>query len=358
MKKYILFFLLTVFFILTSCSPNDDEVAAASDQDWENVETEALAVEIMEVSKGKLIPYLERSGTLEGIHEVQVVSQTQGEILEMPVKLGSSLSEGDIILKVDDQLALLNLKSAEEQLKSAQLNYDALSSSVGQGGSSRRDLVSASSALAAAEAALERARQDYENCTIRSPINGYISRLGSNLSPGNRLSPGTLVASLVDKSAWSVMIYLGEREIGFLEEGSQVAVHVPAVGDKVDQGIIYAKAAGSDRSTGSYQVEITWTSDNPAILSGMTAHVQIPSNDRGDRMIIPSSAILMRNGRPFVYIEQEGTAEAVEVSVSDSLGNRTAIIQGLSEGDRLITSGLSQLRPGRTVIPTLTDPME
>lgn len=342
MKRIVTALLLIA---LISCGNKPSQVPEKS-------ERQALAVEVMEVQKGKLIPFLERSGTVRGENEVSILSQTQGEIIRLNVKLGDSVKEGDVILQVDDNLARLNFKAAEEQWKTARLDYEALSNAVNQGGSSRRDLSAASNRLASAELALASAREQWEHCRILSPITGNISELDRSLTPGNRIQAGQPVARIVDESSWRSNVFLGEKQIGLIREGQEVEIRVPSAGDEWNKGNIEAMAAGSDVSTGSYRVQVQWDSENPEIKSGMTAEIRLPTLSQTDYIIIPSYALIKREGKDFVYLEDQGMARAVEVEKGDHLGVPMEIRSGLREGDRLIISGMNRLSPGYPVNPS------
>lgn len=341
--------------LLFSCSPKDDTAAVSTNEDYQEMESPPLAVETMKVSKDKLIPYLELSGSVEGVNEINLLSKTSGTIQEVYVRLGQEVKAGDPLVKVDDSLALLNLKAAREQAATARIDFDALNQSLNQGGTSRRDLSAARNRLAAAEAALKSAEQAYENCTIRSPIEGTVSSLDRSISPGNSLSAGLPVARIINHSSWVVESSLGERQVVLISQGTRAEVRVPSAGNTPEEGTITAIATGGDPSTGSFPLQVEWTSENPRILSGMTASVRIPTEGKESTLIIPASSVVQRERQDYVFVVKGGKAEAIAIERGDSLGNRLEVLSGLIGGEELIVSGLNSLAPERKVIATPVD---
>ncbi|MDA3851827.1 MAG: efflux RND transporter periplasmic adaptor subunit [Spirochaetaceae bacterium] len=349
--------LIPLLIFLSSCS-GKDATSAASGNYGDDQEVPPLAVEVVLVEQGKLIPYLELSGTVEGINEVSLLSRNFGQIEEVYVGLGDRVEEGQLLVRLEDNLSLLNLRAAEESRNTARIEFEALQQSYNTGGTSRRDFSAAQNRLASAEAALEQARQNHRGNRITSPINGYISALDRSISKGNSLQQGQLVAHIIDSSSWIMEGYLGESQIGLVTQDQQVQVSIPSAGSMVETGKILAVSPGGDLTTGSYKIEIKWTSDNPRLRSGMTAMVKIPTSGENQGLLIPSSAVVKREGKDYVFLDNQGIAEAVAIKPGPALGNRMIVLEGLSRGDRLVVSGLNGLAPDREIITTLADRRE
>ncbi|MBN1646616.1 MAG: efflux RND transporter periplasmic adaptor subunit [Spirochaetales bacterium] len=356
MRTLLLF--AAIMLVFTGCQKKDETSSASTTGDYSQTEATAVAVEVIEVKEDKLVPYLEFSGSVQGVNEVNLLSKTRGTIVEVYSKLGEKVSRGAPLLKVDNTLPFLNLKAAEEQAETTRIDFEALEKSASQGGSSRRDLSAARDRLAAVKAALEAARQEYENCTVRSPIDGVIATMDRSISPGNSISVGTPVARIIDNSSWVVENSAGEGQIRLISEGTPVLINVPSAGSKAEKGEITAIASGDEQNTGSYKIIIQWTSGNKSIRSGMTASVMVPTKDENTAIIIPLNSVVRRNRMDYVFIEEEGKASAVSVIKGNSLGNRLEIISGLKEGDRLIISGLNSIAPGIPVKSVAADRSE
>jgi len=119
-------------------------------------------------------------------------------------------------------------------------------------------------------------------------------------------------------------------------------------------GKVSAIASGSDLSTGSFSVVITADNDpSYGLLSGMSARVSIEPRASEPAVIIPSSSVVSREGKSYVFIAEKGAAKSVEIESAPGIGNRTVVSSGLSGGEILIVSGLNGMKPGRPVSPVV-----
>ena len=342
----------SVFFL--SCSAETDVSSGAT---WEDstAEEPPLAVEVLEVSEGRLIPHVEGAGIISGIREAWVISETQGIIETVNFEIGDVLEKGEILLEVDDEILRLNMEQARQQYETAQLDLKATETFYRQGNASQTELNRARSAAAGAKAAFESAQKSYEDASVKAPIFGAVAWKSENAALGNYLSPSVQVARLVDLSRIKVELSFGERQIGLVREGAEATIYADAAcGEGILTGRVTAVSAGSDLATGSYSVIVEADNEcDGSVRAGMSVRVRIPVREEEPHIIVPDSAVVVREGKEYVFVEKEGAVESREIERGTTVGNRTEILLGVEPGDRLIVSGLSALRPGSRVRGTL-----
>lgn len=347
--KYISVILSIAFLLLTSCFPgaNESQPAGGADQ-------KALAVEGLTVTKGILNEYIEASGVISGINEAFVVSETQGIIRSVNFDLGDKIEKGQVLLQVDNKIQEINLEQAKIEYDNAKLDYNAVKNLFDAGSASQSELNRAESALSGAKGKYEQTLKAYNDCTLQAPISGFIAERDSSIALGNYLNSGTRIARLVDISAFKLEIAVGEREVGLLNEGAEAEIFIPTCSRVENNGAIDAIAAGSDPATGSFPVIITWQNKCPGnVRAGMTASVKIRTNDTTPRVIVPTSSIFAQEGQSYVYISDGGKAVQQPVTKGETLGNRTAVETGLEGGETIIISGITVLRDGTDINPTI-----
>lgn len=349
-----LFGLVLIFSVLSmilGCSrpsPSETPTEAARPE-------QALAVEALEVSPGTLITEINGSGTISGIREAMVVSQTQGIIETVSFELGKQVSKNEVLVQVDSEIARLNMEQAREQLENARIDYQTKENLVERGGASRADLLRARSALRGAEARYKQTQKAFEDCSITSPISGYIAEKQTTATIGNYLSPGMQVAKVVDLSTLRLQIAVGEGVIGQIREGSRASVIIPAACEgKSHQAEVVAIAAGSDPGTGSYPVVLEFENTcGTAVKAGMSAEASIVPTTEAEHLIIPSAALARRNGEEVVFIADKGEARLRSIQTGRRIGTRIEVLQGLQAGDALIISGITNLSDGDAVSATV-----
>jgi membrane fusion protein (multidrug efflux system) len=317
---------------------------------------EPVAVEAVRITKGVLARSIEASGTLRGAHEATVVSETQGVITSVSFDLGAYVKKNSVLVRVDDRVQKPAMESAKKEYETAQRTLNVTEKLYENGGVSQTELERARAAAARAKAAYEQARKAWEDCAVRAPISGYVASREQSLSKGNYLSRGVRIARIVDLRRLRVEIPVGEREVGLIEKGSAVAVRLGAGcrEETVDTATVTAIAAGADPSTGSFTVAIEWKNEcGDAVRSGMTATVTIPSAGQDTVVVVPTAALVKREGRDAVLTAAGDRVVVKPVRTGRMAGNRTHILEGVAEGDTVIMSALGTLAPNNPVIVSL-----
>jgi len=314
-------------------------------------------VEVISVEPASLIRSIEASGSIRGRSEANVISDAQGVILKSSKELGSYVNEGDVLVEVEATIARLNVQEARQVFESARLDLDATQRRFDNGSASQAELTRARSTANGARARLEVAETALRDQTIRAPISGFIASRGENLSRGNTVSRGAFIARIVDLTELEVEVGLGEPFLPYLELGSFASVTIPACGSEPYRAEIMAIAAGVSTRTGSFPVVLRWENTCDQVRSGMNARVQIQPTDVNRRLIIPAVSLRRDSEGSFVFVasQEEGrtSVERRSVVLGERLGERVQVLEGLQEGDLVLTTGVTVVRDGDEVEVTV-----
>jgi len=343
-KKFL--YILILVTALTSCGGEDRETDEVTTATWEQGDDLVpIAVEVLEVSRGRLVPYVEASGIIQGIKEAWVVSETQGPITQVSASLGQKVKKGELLLSVKNDLQRLNRDLALQQYQSAQLDFEGIEKTFKNGGLSRSDYNSARTRLLQSRASYESSLKAFEDTLIRAPFDGTIALLENTLTEGAFLSPSSRIALIIDTSQMKMEVALGERQVDLITPGQTVDLEIMSLNNREPiQATIEAVGAGSVTTTGSYPVIITWeNTENGSIRSGLSARAIMKNSREEDKIIIPSTALIVRDRKASVIVAEEGRTRIKEVDPGDSLGGNTIITSGLEGGELLIVSALSAL---------------
>lgn len=336
---------------LSSCGGKDTISGATV---WEAPEeAKKAAVEAVKLTKGTPVSFVTGAGVVEGIREAWTVSETEGIIREIHFRIGQWVEKGEVLLRVDDSLKRLEMERARVQLESAQIELEGTERLFQQGGASASAVARARGAASSAKAQYELAKKAFEDCTIRSPISGFIALQDPSVTLGSLISRGTRIVRIVDTSSFRLELSVGEREVGELQAGSRAFVQVPAAcGERKIQAQVTAIGAGSDPKTGAYTVVLGWTdSCNGRLRSGMSALVEIERPRRAPVLLLPSAALVRRGEKPAAFVAKEGKIEIRYPLIGTRQGTRVEVLQGLSEGELVLVSGMSKLKNGSPVNP-------
>lgn len=338
---------------LASCTKTDAMSGATA---WEAGQAErAVAVEALTVTRAPLVDDVRASGVVAGVREAFVVSEAQGLVRSVSFSLGDRVVEGQELLRVDDRIAALNLERAKEQYEAARLELEAVERLNAAGRSSPADLTRARGNYSGAKAQFETAQKAFNDTRLRAPVTGVIASKEDVATVGASLAPGARVARVVDTSSFRITVGVGEREVGLVDVGAAVRVYVPAaLGEGFVEGRVEAVAAGSNPGTGSFPVVVSFRNGfSGRVKSGMSASVAIRARATEPSVVVPSAALVRRGSSYAVFVDEGGKAAVREVSPGRRAGVRVELLSGLLEGERLLISALTRLRPGAPVASTL-----
>ncbi len=337
--------------LLAGCSGKGGEHDAASGASRKP----PVAVEAVTVTAGILDRTVSASGTVLGRNEATVVSETDGVITQSSFELGERVRSGAVLVRVDDRIRKSAMESALQQYETARTNLDAARKLESTGGTARAEVNRLDAVASAARVAYEAAQKAWEDCTVRAPIDGYVASKDGAVTKGNYLSRGVRVAHVVDLSVLRVSIGVGEREVGQVREGAaaRVSVAAPCTPNEFD-AVVKAVAAGADPGSGSFAVVVEWKNTcGTGIKSGMTATVTIPSAGQDTVVVVPSAALVVRDGRDAVLVAAGDRTVVRPVRKGRVAGNRTHIVDGVQAGEVVIMSALGSLGPNDPVTVTL-----
>ncbi len=185
-------------------------------------------------------------------------------------------------------------------------------------------------------AALEKDRSPKASMTFPSPITGTV--LQKTAVEGQYVTEGTELYLLADLSSVWLMAQVYEYELGRLRVGQTAEVTVSALPGRTYRGRIAFIEPVLDRETRSLRVRIALPNPRGELKPGMfaDARLEIPA---APGLTIPKSALIDTGARRIVYVETApNTFSARDVKTGDASGDRVAVLEGLAEGERVVTA--------------------
>jgi membrane fusion protein (multidrug efflux system) len=159
----------------------------------------------------------------------------------------------------------------------------------------------------------------------------------------------THILTLIDPSALNAEVYVSEMLLSEIGVGDVVDIRIDALRDHTYKGRISRIHPVIDPQSRQGLVEITLQPPPKGARPGQLARITI-STDKTAGLVIPFSALRHDNAGPFVYrIEADDIARRNPVRTGLQIGDRIEILEGLSEGDRVIVSGLIRVSDGKKV---------
>jgi RND family efflux transporter MFP subunit len=310
------------------------------------------------------------TGVAQSAREADLSFKVPGNITELPVNVGANVAQGELIAALEPtdyqiqvERAEAALSQAEAQQRTAAADYQRVQAMYESANASRSDLDRARAASESAEAAvegakkqLELARLQLEYTRLEAPWSGSIAEV--NVEQNENVTAGKMVAKITGGEGIEVSVAIPEVLISQIKPGLGVTVDFSAIPDEGFSGTVSEVGIATTGFATTYPVTIDLIDTDPRIRSGMAAEVtcQMEAADERERFLVASTAVSEdRQGRyVFVAIPLPdepgfGTVRRAPVTVGDLVPEGMEILQGLNDGDLVITAGVSRIENGMKV---------
>ncbi len=173
--------------------------------------------------------------------------------------------------------------------------------------------------------------------TIYSPISGFI--IEKMAFKGHRVEPGMTLYKLADLSTVWVQADIYEYELPFIREGQEAVTTLAYDPSEKWRGTVDYIYPYLDTQTRTNKVRFVFPNPSLRLKPGMYANMEL-SVGLGERLVVPESAVLHSGARNLVFVDQgQGRLEPREVTLGAQTDEYVGIMRGLSEGERIVTSG-------------------
>lgn len=199
----------------------------------------------------------------------------------------------------------------------------------------------ASEVIAAEEARVLSAQAELRKYRIYAPIAGLITRAGAKT--GEAATLGTPVFTVISDTLFEIEANVPESDVAKITIGNEAKITLDAYGaDTIFIGRVVAidPAETIIENVPTYKTTLHFLTKDSRIKSGLTANIDIKTDERINALVIPARAINTRNGGKFVFIvntDGSKTETPVTVGLKGSDGT-IEILNGLDEGATISTA--------------------
>ncbi|OHA34239.1 MAG: hypothetical protein A2928_03165 [Candidatus Taylorbacteria bacterium RIFCSPLOWO2_01_FULL_45_15b] len=207
-------------------------------------------------------------------------------------------------------------------------------------GATKEDILIQEAVILEARSQIDLYNAELSKYSIRAPFSGVVADLDAEV--GETVSAGSPVVSLISRARFEIEAFVPEVDIARIKKGALASVTLDAYGE--DE--MFAATVADIRPTATilegvptYLTTFIFANDDPRILSGMTANVEIIVDEKKGVLVVPQRAIESRDENKFVQALISG--EVVEIEVTTGLRSAEGeieIVSGLREGDKVLVS--------------------
>lgn len=292
-----------------------------------------VTVQKEKVTRRNLTELVVANGRIQPVVQVKISAEVSGEIVELPVKEGQQVRQGDLLAKIKPdvylaarrsaeanyQLALAGKQQAVANLHKAELEFkrheDLFKTRLVSESTflefktalevAQAQVESATHQVEVARASLARAEEELAKTTIYSPISGTVSKL--NLERGERVAGNTMMAgteimTIADLNNMEARVDIGETDIVLVRPGQRARLEVDAFKDRKFNGLVTeiansAKGIGamssSSQDATKFEVRIR-IQEKEAFRPGMSVTAEIETRYRTNVLTVPIASVTSR----------------------------------------------------------------
>lgn len=306
-----------------------------------------VAVEIKVAKPELLLNTVSSTGTILANEKAEIRPEISGRIISILFEEGANVQKNKLLIKMNDSDLQAQLKRNEAQrllLESDEFQKRKL---LEIKAISQDEYNIAKSQLMVNLADKQLLEAQITKTEIFAPFSGKIGL--RSVSVGNYIASNTLIATIQQLDPIKIEFDVPEKYSSFIKPGLDITFGTDA-SDSVYQAKVYAVESAITAETRSLKVRALCPNHDNKLNPGTFARVSMILERYNDAIKVPSEAVLTVLNGNTVFICKNGKAQLTPVTTGIRTASEIQIIQGISAGDSLITTGLLQLTNGAKVM--------
>ena len=279
------------------------------------------------------------TSTVQAFVKNNIAPQSGGRISKIYVEVGDFVKKGQVVAEMDKtQLAQIEL-----QMKNNEIEYNRLKGLFDAGGLSQSD-------LDAIEMAYKVSKTNYENLlensVLVSPIDGVIS--ARNYDAGDMYTMSQPLYTVEQIVPVKMLVAISEIDYTKVKKGDAVSIVADAIPGKTFAGKVNRIYPTIDPMTRTFTAEVVVDNNYKTLRPGMFVRATVNFGTR-QSVIVPDIAVVKQSGSGdrFVYVvESDNTVSFKPVKLGRRINNEFEVLEGLKEGETVVTGGQVKLKAG------------
>jgi RND family efflux transporter MFP subunit len=338
--KYLPFLLLfCAASFLSSCNSKDSkkkEGEAKLQHQVQKNQVKTLVIHHQDFQK-----QLRSNGKLVAQNKSELFFSTAGILKNLQVKNGMRVQKGRLLAQLEDFDISNQYLSAKQAMAKARLSLDDLL--IGQGYALADStsipaqifsIAKLKSGYQEAKLSLKKAKYNLDACSLYAPFSGVVANL--NGKQYQKVDISKAFCMLVDQSQFEVEFTILESELSEVKVGQEVKI-TPFALDQNFKGKISEINPLVDENA-LVKVKAKVKNSSGELLEGMNVKV-IVENQLKNQLVIPKSALLLRQNKQVVFTHKGGIAYWNYVKTENENSEAYTIVEGLKDGDEVIVEG-------------------
>jgi len=332
MKNKLSYLVLLIIF-LSGCQGNNQE----------EKKSRPIQINVHEVDYRPYAFPVHASGKLVSETESKLSFKTGGIIANIFVEEGESVEKGQTLAALNLSEIKARKRQAELALEKARRDYRRAKNLYQDTVATKEDYQNAKTALEVAEADYEIAEFNLTHSTIKAPASGKILKKLSSVN--EMVAPGYPVLLFGSTAGeWVVRVNVTDKDILKIKKNDTAHIRFDAYKNKTFTGKVSRISQSADPYTGTFEVDVKLKNSKISLTRGLIASTEIYPEKSSRLTGLPIEALIEASGeRGFVYVYSDGNVSRREVKIRRITEDTLIISEGVKEGEKVVTSGVSYI---------------
>ena len=329
-------FLSALIAFSTGCGKKHEPQAAASET------LPPATVRVQKIDTVKQPAVEEVVGTVQPKLQATMEAKISGRIERLPVTLGQSVKQGDVLVELATQEIQAKLDQANAAFRQAELEFNRTSNLRKQSAATQAEFDAVQARYSVTKGAVAEAEALSSYAKILAPFDGVIARKLAD--EGDLAMPGKPLLELEGRSGLRLVADVPTLLAGRVLPGAKLAVRVDTDADATTGTVAEISPAADPASrTVRVKVDLPGTAN---VRSGQFGRIAVPLNEAAF-LFVPPRALVRRGQLEILFVANEGKAQMRLVRTGKQTAQGIEILAGLASGETVVVEGAANLRDGQ-----------
>ena len=308
---------------------------------------ESVKVKVVELQSDTFEHFIEVTGKVEALDDVEVSPETVGIIKEVLAKEGQTVKKGEILAKLNTDVLERSMDEILVQLDLANINFERQSNLWSQNIGSEMQYLQAKNTKEGLEKRVESLKTQIEMGNIKSPLSGVVEVV--HQKEGNIGNPQLPFAKVINISKIKVYADISEFYLTKIKKGDFVDLFFPALNREIQTSI--SQIGNSiDPNNRTFRVRINLDNPDKMIKPNLVSIIKVRDYWNKDAIAVPILYIKEDLKGSYTYIVEKrnskNVAKKVYVKTGVTNNNIIEIVDGLTAGMQIVSEGYNQIIDG------------
>jgi membrane fusion protein (multidrug efflux system) len=303
---------------------------------------DAVPVETAMAISGDISSYLVFSSTVETEAAVEIHPEVSGRVEEVRVEEGDQVSAGDLLVRLENDQALLEHRESEVNLRHSEISFKRTEQMFTRKLISAQEYEDNQYQLDQARLRLERASLDLTHTEIRAPFTGMIT--SRQVQVGARVAPGVKLYDLVKLDDIIARVHVPGRYLRTVQIGQVAEVASDFLEDMSFEGYVKRISPVVDPNSGTCKVTIGLRDQWEHLRPGMFVSVRVVIDTHQDAILVPKEAVVYDGSDRYVFVVSDSAAQRVQLDVGYENGSFIEALSDIAADSPIIVVGQNGLK--------------